>query len=167
MANHKTKLRKKNKEIHVYLVNGDYTRVKTVFGGGTFTPEEFTALFMAVLEAYTDELRTSNTNEQIFEHFNNVFGIYLNKLIPDQKTRYNLSVKHKEFKDLVDNTLGKPETLEDKKDSESNRFAAYLLTRDILVNEMHLTEESADVLLNKRLKLNSPLKSPSKKWYEK
>ena len=51
MANHKTKLRKKNKEIHVYLVNGDYTRVKTVFGGGTFTPEEFTALFMAVLEA--------------------------------------------------------------------------------------------------------------------
>ena len=64
---------------------------------------------------------------------------------------------------MVDNTLGKPETLEDKKDSESNRFAAYLLTRDILVNEMHLTEESADVLLNKRLQLNSPLKSPSKK----
>ena len=47
--------------------------------------------------------------------------------------------------------FNKPLTEEDKKATEDNRFAAYLLCLDILTNEVGLTEESANTLLAKRL----------------
>lgn len=140
------------KSIKASIKDGDDTKVKVEFHGGAFTPEEFTSLIMAFLETYTLGLLETNTPEAIFEHFNNVFGIYLNRLVP-AKEHYKLSPEHKEFKDLVNATLDRKETAEDRKETEENRLAAYLLARDILVTELGMTEESADVILNKRLKM--------------
>lgn len=151
--------RNRTKVIKVSLKNNDDTQVKVEFHGGAFTPEQFTSLFMAVLETYTLGLLETNTPEDIFKHFNNVFGIYLNKLVPEAK-HYDLSKAHKEFKEDVDSILDKPLTEEDKRENEDNRFAAYLLTRDILIKDIGLTEESADVLLNKRLNFGTKLNNP-------
>ena len=146
---------KDEKAIRVAIRNGDFTKVKVNFFNGSFTPEEFTAIFMALLESYTLGLKTTNTNEQIFDHFNRVFGIFLNKLVPPEE-HYKLSKEHKEFKEAVDATLGRPETEEDKKETEDVRFASYLLARDILIKDAGFTEETADMLLNKRLGLLQP-----------
>lgn len=151
--------RNRTKVIKVSLKNNDDTQVKVEFHGGAFTPEQFTSLFMAVLETYTLGLLETNTPEDIFKHFNNVFGIYLNKLVPEAK-HYDLSKAHKEFKEDVDSILDKPLTEEDMRETEDNRFAAYLLTRDILIKDIGLTEESADVLLNKRLNFGTKLNNP-------
>ena len=154
-----TKSQNKTKVIKVSLKNNDDTQVKVEFHGGAFTPEQFTSLFMAVLETYTLGLLKTNTPEDIFTHFNNVFGIYLNKLVPEAK-HYELSKAHKEFKGDVDAILDKPLTEEDKRENEDNRFAAYLLTRDILIKDIGLVEETADMLLNKRLNLGVKLNNP-------
>lgn len=146
---------KNEKVIRAALRNGDDTKVKVDFRGGVFTPEEFTSIFMAILETYTAGLVKNNSREAVFEHFNRVFGIFLNKIVPE-KEHYELSESHKKLKEVVDNTLGREETEEDKKATEDNKFAAYLLCRDILTKEVGLTEESADVILNKRLGLITP-----------
>ena len=91
---------------------------------------------------------------RFFEHFNNAFGIFLNKLLPADKI-YEKSASHKEFKDIVDNTLGQEDSEELKKESDANKLAAYLLCRDVLTKEIGLTEESADLILNRRLGLLS------------
>lgn len=148
--------RKNEKVIRVAIKNGDDTKVKVDFHGGVFTPEEFTSLWMAVLETYTVGLLEKNTKEKVFTHFNNVFGIFLNKLVPETD-HYKLSKPHKEFKKSVDKTLGRKETLEDKKYSEDVKLAAYLLAGDILQKELGMTEESANIILNKRLKLETPV----------
>ena len=155
-----SKSQNRTKVIKVSLKNNDDTQVKVEFHGGAFTPEQFTSLFMAVLESYTVGLLETNTPEDIFRHFNNAFGIFLNKLVPE-KTHYELSDSHKAYKDLADNVLGQELTAEVKKDTEDNRLAAYLLARDILTKEMGLTEDSADVLLNKRLNMFSFTKEDS------
>lgn len=146
---------KNEKVIRVALRNGDDTKVKVDFHGGMFSPEEFTSMFMAILETYTKGLLEKNTNEAVFEHFNRVFGIFLNKLVPAKK-HYELSEEHKGYKEMVDSTLGREETAEDKKLTEDNKMAAYLLCADILTNEIGLTPESADLILNKRLGLITP-----------
>lgn len=148
--------RKNEKVIRVALRNGDDTKVKVDFHGGVFTPEEFTSLIMAVLETYTVGLLEKNSREAVFNHFNNVFGIFLNKIVPE-KEHYTLSELHKEYKKNVDKTLGRPLTEEDKKYSDEVKFAAYLLAGDILQKELGMTAESANIILNKRLKLETPV----------
>lgn len=164
--------RKNEKVIRVAIRNGDDTKVKVDFHGGVFSPAEFTAMFMAVLETYTKGLLEKNTKEAIFNHFNNVFGIFLNKLVPE-KEHYELSKPHKDYKDMVDNTLGREETEEDKKYSEDVKLAAYLLAGDILQKEVGMTEETVEILLNKRLGLiepvlnkKKPARKPKKSEYE-
>ena len=136
--------------IKAVLRNNDFSKVKVDFTNGYWTPEEFTCVFMAILESYTLGLLETNKREDVYKHFNNAFGLFLNKILPEEEI-YKVSEKHKELKDVVDKTLSRDETTEDKKATEDNRFAAYLLARDILTKEIGLTEESADVLLAKRL----------------
>lgn len=164
--------RKNEKVIRVAIRNGDDTKVKVDFHGGVFSPAEFTAMFMAVLETYTKGLLEKNTKEAIFNHFNNVFGIFLNKLVPE-KEHYELSKSHKDYKEVVDKTLGREETEEDKKYSEDVKLAAYLLAGDILQKEVGMTEETVEILLNKRLGLiepvlnkKKPARKPKKSEYE-
>lgn len=153
------KSQNRTKIIKVSLKENDDTKVKVDFYGGAFTPTQFTSLFMAVLETYTLGLLKTNTPENIFKHFNSVFGIYLNKLVPEED-HYKLSKSHKKFKKTADEILSKPLTKEDLKENEDNRFAAYLLCRDILIKDIGLTEDAADVLLNKRLNLATKLNNP-------
>lgn len=148
--------KKNEKVIRVALRNGDDTKVKVDFHGGVFTPEEFTSLWMAVLETYTVGLLEKNTKEKVFDHFNNVFGIFLNKLVPEAE-HYNLSKNHKKFKKNMDKILSRPETEEDKKWTEDVKFAAYLLTGDILQKELGMTADSANMILNRRLGLTTPV----------
>lgn len=143
------------KVIRIALRNGDDTKVKVDFHGGVFTPQEFTSLIMAVLETYTVGLLEKNSREAVFNHFNNVFGIFLNKIVPE-KEHYKLSKSHKQYKKDVDKILKRPETAEDKKYAEDVRFAAYLLAGDILQKELGMTADSANLILNKRLGLVSP-----------
>lgn len=140
----------KIKSIKVSIKNGDDTKVKVEFHGGAFKPDEFTSMIMALLESYTAGLLETNSKEAIFEHFNNVFGIYLRKLVPEQKV-YQLSPSHADFHKVVEGTLEQPLTEEIKKENEDNRLAAFLLAREILIEDAGLDETSADILLNKRL----------------
>lgn len=157
--------RKNEKVIRIALRDDDTTKVKVDFHGGVFSVEEFTSLIMAVLETYTVGLLEKNPKGKVFDHWNRVFGIFLNKIVPPEM-HYNRSKSHKEFKKAVDGTLGREETEEDKKLTEDNKMAAYLLCRDILTTEVGLDETSADVILNKRLKLEEPvIKSKEDKWY--
>ena len=98
--------KKNEKVIRVALRNNDDTKVKVDFHGGVFSPEEFTSLWMAVLETYTVGLLEKNPRDKIFDHFNNVFGIFLNKLVPE-KEHYKLSEAHKKYKKDVDKILKK------------------------------------------------------------
>ena len=143
------------KVLRVTLPSGDDTRVKVTFMGDFMTPQEFTSLLTAVLESYTEGLLQTNTRKAVHEHWNNVFGIFLNKILSEDEI-YKTSEKHKEFKEMVDNTLGQEETAEVKSSTEDNRLAAYLLARDILI-ETGMTEDVVDGLLNKRLGLNAPI----------
>ena len=147
--------KKNEKVIRVAIRNGDDTKVKVDFHGGAFSPEEFTSLWMAVLETYTVGLLEKNKKEDVFNHFNKVFGIFLNKLVPE-KEHYKLSKPHKDFKKHVDKTLGREETEADKKYSEDVKFAAYLLAGDILQKEVGMTEDTVNILLNQRLNLITP-----------
>lgn len=140
----------KIKSIKVSIQNNDDTKVKVDFTGGSFTPDEFTAMFMAILESYTVGLLETNTNEAVFNHFNRVFGIFLNKILPEEEI-YKKSSAHRKYKRNVDKILSRKLTPEEQKETEDNRLAAYLLARDILINDAHLDEESVDLLLNKRL----------------
>lgn len=143
------------KVMRVVLPSGDDTKVKVTFMGDFFTPQEFTSLVMAVIESYTEGLLQTNDRKAIHDHWNNVFGIFLNKLL-SEKEIYENSEKHKEFKEIVDKTLGQEETEEVKSSTEDNRLAAYLLARDILL-ETGMAEDVVDGLLNKRLGLNAPI----------
>ena len=147
---------KNEKVIRVALRNGDDTKVKVDFHGGIFTPEEFTSLWMAVLETYTVGLLEKNSKEKVFDHFNNVFGIFLNKIVPESE-HYKLSKNHKKFKKNMDKILSRPETEEDKKWTEDVKFAAYLLAGDILQKELGMTADSANMILNRRLGLATPV----------
>ena len=128
------------------------SQTKVEFSKNPISPEQFTPLFMGVAEAYAEQLLTTNHPEAVYAHFNNAFGIFLRKLVPEEHI-YETSEEHKAFKEHTDETLGKPI---DERDTEENRLAAYLLAKDILTHEIGLTEESADLILNKRLGLLAP-----------
>ncbi len=143
-----------DKKMKVSMVNGNDTKVKVTFQGDMFTPDEFTSLYMALLESYTESLLEKNERKDIYEHWNRVFGIFLNKILTDKEI-YETSSKHKEFKEVVENTLGAPETEDIKSENEDLKFAAMLLARDIMI-EAGLTEDTVDALLNKKLGLVAP-----------
>lgn len=127
-------------------------KVKLNFSKKPFSPEQFTHIFMGILESYTAGLLESNSNVAVHDHFNRVFGIFLSKLL-SQEDIYEHSPEHKKLKEIVDSTLAQPNTEEVQKETDDNRLAAYLLARDILVKDAGMTEESADYLLGKRLGL--------------
>lgn len=143
---------KNEKYMRVALKNSDFTKVKTTFSKEPFTPEEFTCLIMALLESYTERLLVNNDRKAIYEHFNNAFGIFLNKILPEEDI-YKVSEAHKEFKENADKILDRPLSLEEAKEDETNRMAAYLLAGDILQKELGLDRDSVDLILNKRLNL--------------
>lgn len=123
------------------------SQVQCRFSKKPFTAEQFISLVMGVMEAYAEQLLTNNTPEAVYENFNHAFGIFLSKIVP-QDYIYEHSEEHKKFKEHVDGTLGKSE---DVKDTEDNRFAAYLLCHDILTKECGMDSDSANLILNKRL----------------
>lgn len=128
------------------------SQTKVEFSKNPISPDQFTPLFMGVAEAYAEQLLTNNDPVAVYQHFNNAFGIFLRKLVPEDYI-YDNSEEHKAFKEHTDSTLGAEF---DQKDTEENRLAAYLLAKDILTHEVGLTEESADLILNKRLGLLTP-----------
>lgn len=144
---------KNEKYIRVALQNNDFTKVKTTFSKTPFTPEEFTCMIMALLETYTEGLLTNNDRKAVYEHYNNAFGIFLNKILAEEEI-YKVSPRHKELKENADRILAKPLTLEDAKEDDTNRLAAYLIAGDILQEELGLDRESVDLILNRRLKLS-------------
>lgn len=144
---------KNEKYIRVALQNNDFTKVKTTFSKTPFTPEEFTCMIMALLETYTEGLLTNNDRKAVYEHYNNAFGIFLNKILAEEEI-YKVSPRHKELKENADRILAKPLTLEDAKEDDINRLAAYLIAGDILQEELGLDRESVDLILNRRLKLS-------------
>lgn len=127
--------------------NATGSLVRCEFSKKPFTSEQFMSLVMGVLEAYAQQLLTSNTPEAVYENFNHAFGIFLAKLVPEDYI-YEHSEEHKKFKEHVDATLAQPA---DVKDTEDNRFAAYLLCHDILTKEIGLDPDSANLILNRRL----------------
>lgn len=128
------------------------SQTKVEFSKNPISPNQFTPLFMGVAEAYAEQLLTTNDPVSVYQHFNNAFGIFLRKLVTENDI-YALSEEHGAFKKHVDDTLGQAP---DERDTEENRLAAYLLAKDILTHEVGLTEESADLILNKRLGLLAP-----------
>lgn len=139
------------KAIRVAIKNGDDTKVKVSFYGEMFSVEEFTAVFMGVLEEYTKGMLNVNDRGQVFDHWNRVFGIFLNKIVPEGE-HYERDPAHKALKEVVDETLGKGEG------DPMDKMAAMMLCRDILINDVGLTEESADVILNRRVGLLPPVR---------
>lgn len=127
--------------------------VRCEFSKKPFTSEQFLSLMMGVMEAYAQQLLTSNTPEVVYENFNCAFGVFLSKLVPEEYI-YEHSEEHKKFKEHVDATLAQPA---DVKDTEDNRFAAYLLCHDILTKEIGLDHESANLILNRRLGTIEPV----------
>ena len=131
------------------------SHVQCLFSKKPFTSEQFISLVMGVMEAYAQQLLTTNTPEAVYENFNYAFGTFLRKLVPAEYI-YEHSEEHKAFKEHVDATLAQPE---DVKDTEDNKLAAYLLCHDILTKECGMDYDSANLILNKRLgliQLNQP-----------
>lgn len=128
--------------------NGEIeSQVQCLFSKKPFSSEQFMSLIMGVMEAYAEQLLTSNTREVVYDNFNHAFGIFLAKIVP-QDYIYENSEEHKKFMEHVNQTLGQEADL---KDTEDNRFAAYLLCHDILTKEIGLDHDSANLILNKRL----------------
>lgn len=123
------------------------SQVQCSFSEKPFTAEQFISLMMGVMEAYAQTLLVNNKPEAVYDNFNNAFGIFLSKLVP-QDYIYEHSEEHKKFKEHVDATLGGEE---DTKDTETNRMAAYMLCHDILTKEVGLDPDSANLILSRRL----------------
>lgn len=130
------------------------SKTKVVFSNAPMSPSQFMPLFMGVAEAYAEELLTSNPPEAVYENFNSAFGIFLTKLVSEHEI-YKRSKPHRKYKKKVDSFLAQPE---DTKANEDNRMAAYLLAHDILTHEAGFTDESADLILTKRLGLLNPVR---------
>lgn len=123
------------------------SQVQCQFSSKPFTAEQFISLVMGVMEAYAEQLLVNNTREAVYENFNNAFGIFLAKLVP-QDYIYEHSEEHKKFKEHVDETLGQDI---DEKSNFDNKMAAYLLAYDILTKEAGFDEDTANMLLSRRL----------------
>lgn len=137
------------KAISVAIRNGDDTKVKVRFQGGMFTPEEFTSVFMGVLEEYTKGMIAANgqgSEKAVYDHWNRVFGIFLSKILPESEI-YERDPAHKALKERAEATLVGGEA------DPADRMAAIVLCREILTDEVGLSEASADLILNRRLGL--------------
>ena len=100
--------------------NGEIeSQVQCLFSKKPFSSEQFMSLIMGVMEAYAEQLLTSNTPEAVYDNFNHAFGIFLSKIVPADYI-YENSEEHKKFKEHVEATLGKEA---DVKDTDDNRFA--------------------------------------------
>jgi hypothetical protein len=152
MASKKSRLR----GINVTLKSDKAEEVKIRFIGEMFTPFEFKSIFMGVLEAYTLGLIEQNGNDKVFEHWNAVFGKFLTKIVPE-KTILEKSEAHKNLKEAVEVSLEKEETLTTARNNETNRVAAMILAKEILL-DAGLEEKSVDVLINKKIGLITPNK---------
>jgi hypothetical protein len=146
---------KKVKAISVAIRNGDDTKVSVSFKGAMFTPEEFTSVFMGVLEEYTKGMIAANgqgSEGAVYDHWNRVFGIFLSKILPESKI-YERDPAHKELKERADAILRGGEA------DPADRMAAVMLCRDILTKEVGMDEASADLILDRRLGLMAPKKN--------
>lgn len=123
------------------------SQVQCSFSSKPFTAEQFISLMMGVMEAYAQTLLTNNSPEAIYDNFNNAFGIFLAKIVPESYI-YEHSEEHKKFKEHVDSTLGQSI---DEEGNDTNRLAAYMLCHDILTREVGLDADSANLILNRRL----------------
>lgn len=145
------KAKAKTKAIRMAIREGDATRVRVTFSGAMFTVEEFTSLLMGVLEEYTKGMIAANgegSEGRVYDHWNRVFGIFLSKILPEAAI-YERDPAHKELKERADATL-KGEA------DPADRMAAMMLARDILVRDVGMDAESADLILNRRLGLMAP-----------
>lgn len=125
------------------------SNVRVDFSRKPISPGEFTCLYMGVIEAYTELLLRTNSRKEVYTHFNNAFGIFLRKILPEQEI-YETSAEHKKLKKMAEDTLMKPD---DPYASETNRLAAYILAKEILRDEVGLSDASIDLILNRRLGL--------------
>lgn len=132
------------------LNKDDINRVEVKFSGdGVYTPEEFTSLFMAILDTYTEALLQTNERKQVYEYWNNVLGTFLGRIIPANEI-YETSEEHKKLKAIADKTLKTKATKKNEKQTLENRLAAMTLAKEIMM-ESGLTEASVDMMLSKKI----------------
>jgi hypothetical protein len=139
------------KSISAKILNkDDINRVEVKFSGdGAYTPEEFTSLFMAILDTYTEALLQTNERKQVYEYWNNVLGTFLGRIIPANEI-YETSDDHKKLKEVVDKTLKTKPTKKNEKKTTENRLAAMVLAKELML-EAGLTEETVDMMLSKKI----------------
>ena len=139
------------KSISAKILNkDDINRVEVKFSGdGAYTPEEFTSLFMAILDSYTEALLQTNERKQVYEYWNNVLGTFLGRIIPANEI-YETSEDHKKLKEVVDKTLKTKPTKKNEKKTTENRLAAMVLAKELML-EAGLTEETVDMMLSKKI----------------
>jgi hypothetical protein len=139
------------KSISAKILNkDDINRVEVKFSGdGAYTPEEFTSLFMAILDSYTEALLQTNERKQVYEYWNNVLGTFLGRIIPANEI-YETSKDHKKLKEVVDKTLKTKPTKKNEKNTTENRLAAMVLAKELML-EAGLTEETVDMMLSKKI----------------
>jgi hypothetical protein len=139
------------KSISAKILNkDDINRVEVKFSGdGAYTPEEFTSLFMAILDTYTEALLQTNERKQVYEYWNNVLGTFLGRIIPANEI-YETSEDHKKLKEVVDKTLKTKPTKKNEKKTTENRLAAMVLAKELML-EAGLTEETVDMMLSKKI----------------
>jgi hypothetical protein len=142
--------------IKVEIKTDNVDKVKIKFIGAMFTPEEFTSIFMGIVEAYSISLIEKNGKVPVFEHWNRVFGTFLKRILPEDMV-YQTSEAHKKAKEAIDASLGKEDDITTARNNETNRVAAMILAKDILL-EAGLEEKSVDVLINKKIGLITPTK---------
>ena len=121
--------------------------VRLEMDGQPFSVEEFTSMLMGLLETYTEGLLQKNEKKHVFEHWNSVFGKFLNKIYPNGEI-YEVSEAHKQLKDSL-------EAPKDPAANHLNKVAAMVMARELLV-EAGVTEETADFLINKKIKVEKP-----------
>jgi hypothetical protein len=139
------------KSISAKILNkDDINRVEVKFSGdGAYTPDEFTSLFMAILDTYTEALLQTNERKQVYEYWNNVLGTFLGRIIPANEI-YETSDDHKKLKEVVDKTLKTKPTKKNEKKTTENRLAAMVLAKELML-EAGLTEETVDMMLSKKI----------------
>ena len=139
------------KSISAKILNkDDINRVEVKFSGdGAYTPDEFTSLFMAILDSYTEALLQTNERKQVYEYWNNVLGTFLGRIIPANEI-YETSDDHKKLKEVVDKTLKTKPTKKNEKKTIENRLAAMVLAKELML-EAGLTEETVDMMLSKKI----------------
>lgn len=121
--------------------------VRVEMDGQPFSAEEFTSLLMGLLETYTEGLLQKNDKKAVFDHWNSVFGKFLNKIYSNGEI-YEVSEAHKQLKQTLE---AEPNPAE----NHLNKVAAMVMARELLI-EAGVTEETADFLIQKKIDVNKP-----------